>query len=142
LEDWTLARSSLPSPLLRLGQRLVAAGLPEPLLVVLLPSRRWALLAVWCICSRAAARAVSRCGIIVGGFRIPGLLTLPALLPRPQELGPPFILVSMGAFIFANLGKRRGALSAYSLFNPGQRALPGTMGAEAVDASLRQAWTM
>ena len=110
LEELSLAHVAPPPALLRLGRRLVAAGVPEPLVVLLLPSRRWLWVAAWCVCSKAA----SRC-----------------------ELGPPFVLLSMLAVMLANLGKRKsGELSAYSVFNPGQRALPGAMDAAAIQQGI------
>jgi len=51
-----------------------------------------------------------------------------------------FTILSGVAAIFWNLGghRRFGELSAYSVFNPGQRALMGEMRAEDIDRELRQ----
>ncbi|KAF5841318.1 hypothetical protein DUNSADRAFT_13592 [Dunaliella salina] len=53
-------------------------------------------------------------------------------------LGPIFILCSIAALIFCNLGKRKpGEASAYSIFNPGVRALPGQLDASEIDRQFR-----
>ncbi|KAG2453360.1 hypothetical protein HYH02_001584 [Chlamydomonas schloesseri] len=54
-------------------------------------------------------------------------------------LGPVFILVSLIASIFLNLGQRRaGEVSAYSIFNRGVRRLPGQLDADEIDRQMRQ----
>ncbi len=97
----------------RCAQRLVTGGVPEALLAVLLSIRLRALLLflAWCIASRLAAA---------------------------HELGPPFVLFSCLAAMFLNLGARKpGELSAYSLFNPGLRPLPGAMEPEELERQMR-----
>ncbi|KAL4424448.1 hypothetical protein ABPG77_006386 [Micractinium sp. CCAP 211/92] len=55
------------------------------------------------------------------------------------ELGPVYIIASILAVMLLNLGTRReGEWSAYSLFNPGMRRLPGQMTAEQLDAQVRR----
>lgn len=45
------------------------------------------------------------------------------------SVGPLYVLGTMLALILTNLGTRKaGELSAYSIFNPGARQLPGTGG--------------
>jgi len=83
----------------RLATRFVSTGLPEPLLVLLLKvrARVWAGLALWCVCSRTAARL---------------------------DLGAPFLVATGFALVFLNLGTRRvGDSSAYSIHNGGRRLL-------------------
>ena len=54
------------------------------------------------------------------------------------EFGSLWILLSMFASIFLNLGKRkRGEMSAYSVFNDGFKQLLGTMNAEQLDNEIR-----
>ena len=99
-DDEELPRAPLHPLLARLARR---TGLPEPL-VAFLFSRRMALFLIWCGCSKAAARH--------GG-------------------GEVFIMLSILALMALGLGKRKkGELSAYSLYNPGRRALPGAMSGE------------
>ena len=95
----------------RSAARLVAKGVPEALLSVLLSLRPRTLLlfGLWCAASRAAG-----------------------------ALGPLFVLFSLVAVMFCSLGTRRNnELSAYSLFNPGVRAIPGGMDQEELDRALR-----
>lgn len=109
LEDLRLARVS--PALARVGRHMMACGLPEPLVVFLLPSRTWAAVAGWCLASRVASRV---------------------------ELGPPFVLCSMIALMLCNLSSRRrreGEWSAYSIFNKGHRAIPGSLDAAQVNAA-------
>ena len=55
------------------------------------------------------------------------------------DLGPVFFLASIFALILLNLGRREeGALSGYSLFNPGGRRLAGQLTAEELDGQLRR----
>lgn len=61
------------------------------------------------------------------------------VLSSYYSLGPVFILTAIIATIFANLGTRgEGQLSAYSIFNPGVRRLPGQLDADEVDRQMRQ----
>jgi hypothetical protein len=54
------------------------------------------------------------------------------------EFGSLWILLSMFASIFLNLGKRKkGELSAYSVFNEGFKQLLGTLNAEQFDQEIR-----
>jgi len=54
------------------------------------------------------------------------------------EFGTVFLICSAFYAIFASLGERReGELSAYSVFNKGMVALPGTFSAGEIDRSLR-----
>lgn len=95
----------------RSAARLVAKGVPEPFLALLLSLRPRTLLlfGIWCAASRAAG-----------------------------ALGPLFVLFSVVALMLCSLGKRRdNELSAYSLFNPGVRAIPGGMDQEELDRALR-----
>jgi hypothetical protein len=95
------------------ASRLVAAGAPEPLLVLALSVRlrTWLILAAWCLASRAAAA---------------------------RELGAPFVLATGFALIFANLGRRKeGEASAYSIYNPGFAPLPGALAPEELERQLR-----
>ena len=101
-DDDELPRAPLHPLLVALALR---TGLPR-WLVAFLFSRRWLLFLVWCGCSRAASRI---------------------------DLGPPFVLLSLLTFMLVNLGSAKrgnGELSAYSLYNPGRRALPGAMSGE------------
>mmetsp|Transcript_26501 Transcript_26501/g.57820 ORF Transcript_26501/g.57820 Transcript_26501/m.57820 type:complete len:211 (+) Transcript_26501:102-734(+) len=53
-------------------------------------------------------------------------------------LGPVFVLASIIFAIFHNLGKRgEGEASAYSIFNPQVRRLPGQLDADQVDRQIR-----
>lgn len=62
-----------------------------------------------------------------------------ARLAAALDLGPPFILATLLAGMLLNLGQRKeGDWSAYSLFNPGFRRLPGQMTAEDLDAAVRR----
>jgi hypothetical protein len=108
-----LSRLRLSAPVRRAAARLVAAGVPEPLLALLLSVRlgSWLTLAGWCLACRAASRL---------------------------DVGAPFVLASAFAAIFANLGSRApGAPSAYSLFNDGFARLPGDAAPEEIDRQLR-----
>lgn len=54
------------------------------------------------------------------------------------HVGPLFVLGSIVAVIFINLGTRKpGEQSAYSVFNEGIRALPGQLNADAIDDQMR-----
>mmetsp|Transcript_2828 Transcript_2828/g.4711 ORF Transcript_2828/g.4711 Transcript_2828/m.4711 type:complete len:100 (+) Transcript_2828:429-728(+) len=54
------------------------------------------------------------------------------------EFGSLWIILSMFASIFLNLGKRRrGEVSAHSVFNNGFKQLLGTMNAEQFDNEIR-----
>lgn len=55
------------------------------------------------------------------------------------EFGLVFFSISLIAFIFLSLGKRRSSreLSAYSVFNPDCRRLPGTLTGEHVDKGIK-----
>ncbi|XP_024370306.1 uncharacterized protein [Physcomitrium patens] len=62
------------------------------------------------------------------------------LLPiaRRWELGPVYIIITVFAVIFMNLGKRQpGEASAYSIFNDDFRELPGTLNADRLDRDIR-----
>eukprot|EP00236_Picocystis_salinarum_P005848 CAMPEP_0113926630 /NCGR_PEP_ID=MMETSP1159-20121227/3859_1 /TAXON_ID=88271 /ORGANISM="Picocystis salinarum" /LENGTH=206 /DNA_ID=CAMNT_0000927039 /DNA_START=29 /DNA_END=649 /DNA_ORIENTATION=+ /assembly_acc=CAM_ASM_000767 len=88
--------------------------LPEHMLALLFGIRRrtWIGVVVWGICSHFAGRF---------------------------SVGPLYILTSIVAFIFLNLGQRReGEMSAYSVFNEGFRELPGTLNADTIDNQIRQ----
>lgn len=89
-------------------------NLPEHVLALLFGIRRrtWIGVVVWGVCSHLAGRF---------------------------SIGPLYILTSIVAFIFLNLGQRRdGELSAYSVFNEGFRELPGTLNADTIDHQIRQ----
>jgi hypothetical protein len=54
------------------------------------------------------------------------------------SVGPLYVLGTMLALILTNLGTRKaGELSAYSIFNPGARQLPGQLNADAIDQQIR-----
>ncbi len=54
------------------------------------------------------------------------------------EFGAIFVLTSGFAFIWLNLGRRRrGAPSAYSVFNPNCEAIDGTLTGEQIDQNIR-----
>lgn len=54
------------------------------------------------------------------------------------QVGPVYVLGTMIAVIFVNLGKRKaGEASAYSVFNQG-RELPGQLNAGAIDDQMRR----
>ena len=58
------------------------------------------------------------------------------------EFGAVFVLTSGFAAIWLNLGRnrgRRGAPSAYSVFNPGCESIDGTLTGEQVDGQIRYA---
>jgi len=57
----------------------------------------------------------------------------------PIEFAAAFVSVSLILFIFMNLGgkRKKGELSAYSVFNKGFHQLPGTLDARDIDAQLR-----
>ena len=59
-------------------------------------------------------------------------------LARTYDVGPIYILCTGFVLIFTNLGgaRRKGELSAYSVFNPGARALPGQLMAEDFDDAI------
>lgn len=108
----------LPAPVRRVATRLVAAGVPEPALALLLSVglATHLKLAAWCLACRAAAHLGA---------------------------GPPFVLASAFVLIFANLGSRApGAPSAYSLFNDGFARLPGDAAPEELDRQLRNGQLM
>ncbi len=55
-----------------------------------------------------------------------------------MQVGPLYVLVSIVAVIYWNLGTRReGDASAYSIFN-GFRELPGQLNAGALDEQIRR----
>lgn len=55
------------------------------------------------------------------------------------EVGPIYIIGTLFALMFLNLGKRKhGESSAYSWFNEGFRQLPGQLNAEALDQQIRR----
>lgn len=88
--------------------------LPDPLLAVLVrvPRGFWLFLALWPLGAKIASRF---------------------------SLGPLFILLSIVAAIFSNLGERSpGEASAYSVFNVGFRSLLGEYRAENIDDGLRR----
>lgn len=50
-----------------------------------------------------------------------------------------YLLLAMIAAIYINLGtKQEGEASAYSVFNPGMRRLPGQLDADEIDRQIRQ----
>eukprot|EP00882_Tetradesmus_deserticola_P022768 GHRQ01024719.1.p3 GENE.GHRQ01024719.1~~GHRQ01024719.1.p3 ORF type:complete len:131 (+),score=30.29 GHRQ01024719.1:868-1260(+) len=50
-----------------------------------------------------------------------------------------YLLLAMIAAIYINLGtKQEGEASAYSVFNPGVRRLPGQLDADEIDRQIRQ----
>lgn len=54
-------------------------------------------------------------------------------------LGPPYLMLAIVVAMLRNLGERRaGEASAYSIFNPGVRRLPGQLDAEAFDEQIRR----
>ena len=60
-----------------------------------------------------------------------------ARLTSSLQMGPVFVLGSIVAVIYFNLGQRRaGEASAYSIFN-GFRALPGQLQADEIDRQVR-----
>jgi hypothetical protein len=71
-----------------------------------------------------------------------GLWAAASSAAAARGLGPIFILATVFALILFNLNysgvRREGSLSAYSLFNPGLRRLPGEVTAEALDGQLRR----
>lgn len=97
------------------ARALLRLGAPEALVAVALHPRSLragAWLLAWC----AGAKAASLAG-----------------------LGPLFLVLSIPAAIFCNLGRRRpGEASGYALFNAGFRELPGTLNGRGVDDSLRR----
>lgn len=60
-----------------------------------------------------------------------------ALVATWLELLPIYTLILTLYAVYCNLGRRAAGPSAYSVFNEGQRALPGTMHAAELDALLR-----
>jgi len=53
-------------------------------------------------------------------------------------VGPVYVLCTLLAIIYTNLGRRRaGEASAYSIFNGG-RELPGALNAAAIDDQMRR----
>ena len=62
-----------------------------------------------------------------------------ARLAAAYGLGPVYVIGTIFAGMLLNLGTRQeGQWSAYSLFNPGMRRLPGQMTAEDLDAQIRR----
>lgn len=59
-------------------------------------------------------------------------------LASELELGPVFLLGTLFAVIFTNLGTRTSEWSAYSIFNRGARRLGGQLTAEDLDAQMRR----
>jgi hypothetical protein len=58
-------------------------------------------------------------------------------------LGPIYLLLAIIITIFTHLGKKReGEASAYSVFNPGVRRLPGQLDADTIDQQIRQGQMM
>lgn len=111
IQTLRLSRLTLRPAVRQVATRLVARGVPEAVLVLLLkvPMRAWAGLALWCVCSRTAAR---------------------------HDLAAPFIVATGFALVFLNLGTRRaGESSAYSIHNGGQRLLGD--GQETLAAAMR-----
>jgi len=54
------------------------------------------------------------------------------------QVGPVYVLCTLLAIIYSNLGRRRaGEASAYSIFNGG-RELPGALNAAAIDDQMRR----
>mmetsp|Transcript_6013 Transcript_6013/g.7583 ORF Transcript_6013/g.7583 Transcript_6013/m.7583 type:complete len:226 (+) Transcript_6013:280-957(+) len=59
------------------------------------------------------------------------------LQARENGWGEVYIVLSCFYLMFANLGRRQeGMLSAYSIFNPGYRELPGTLNAQRLESEL------
>jgi len=59
-------------------------------------------------------------------------------LAATYEIGPLFIVGTLFAVIYLNLGTRGDGLSAYSVFNPNVQRLPGQITAEDLDGQLRR----
>jgi len=94
---------------------LLRLGVPEALVALLLHPRTLRALA-WLALWGVGAKVASALG-----------------------LGPLFIILSIPACIFFNLGKRRaGEASGYAIFNAGFRELPGTLNARGMDDALRR----
>lgn len=86
---------------------------PELLLVILfaVPLRIWVSASVWLLCAPLAAKL---------------------------DLGPLYVLATICAVIFLNLGTRKeGDASAYTIFN-NFRALPGQLTANEIDGQVRR----
>lgn len=69
-----------------------------------------------------------------------GFLVWLSLCPLASriQVGPLYVLGSIVAVMFINLGTRQpGEQSAYSVFNDGIRALPGQLNADAIDDQMR-----
>jgi len=67
-----------------------------------------------------------------------GLWILSCRLASEFDLGPVFLLGTLFALIFTNLGTRTSEWSAYSIFNRGARRLGGQLTAEDLDAQMRR----
>lgn len=108
-----LASLSLWPSTRRSCKRLIKLNVPEGMLVLALSVtwRAWASAALWFYLFRASAR---------------------------HEHAQLFLLVSVLLLLSAGFSrKRKGDVSAYSLFNTAQKALPGAASAAALDAQLR-----
>lgn len=73
--------------------------------------------------------------------RLAQLALVLALAPVASAagVGPLFLLGAILAVMLTNLGTRRpGEASAYSIFNPGVRRLPGQLDMDAVDQQIRR----
>lgn len=54
------------------------------------------------------------------------------------EFGTVYFIFSIFVLMFTNLGKRKkGEMSAYSVFNKNQKALPGSLQASQFEAEIR-----
>lgn len=120
-DQWELRLpANAPAYKRKLAQFLrVRARLPGWVLVTLFAvrGRTWALLLAW--------------------------LAALFLSARYPSIFPLYLLGTLFALIFFNLGHRKaGEPSAYSLFNTGQRELPGTFNAGVIDGQLRRGQLM
>lgn len=77
-------------------------------------------------------------GIKVKYWLILALWILSCRLASELDLGPVFLLGTLFAVIFTNLGTRTSEWSAYSIFNRGGRRLGGQLTAEDLDAQMRR----
>jgi hypothetical protein len=67
--------------------------------------------------------------IVIAGARVAAVF----------ELGPIYICLAIIITIFTHLGsKQEGEASAYSVFNPGVRRLPGQLDADDIDQQIRR----
>lgn len=77
-------------------------------------------------------------GIKIKYWLVLALWILSCRLASDHDLGPVFLLGTLFALIFTNLGTRTSEWSAYSIFNRGARRLGGQLTAEDLDAQMRR----